>query len=134
MTNHFENFKLFMLQREAAAKAYVCGDGALVANLLTQLPPATFFGPRGGAEQGAEAVLSSFNQGAAMFKPDSATHFEILHMDASDTLAYWVGFQRATVQMQGSADPVPMNLRITEIFRREDNEWKLIHRHADMLA
>lgn len=39
-----------------------------------------------------------------------------------------------TVQMRGNKDAIPMNLRVTEIFRREDNEWKLVHRHADLLA
>lgn len=120
-----------MKQREDAARAYVRGDPAPVANLTTHVFPATFFGPGGGFHQGADDVLCTFNQGAAMFGTGGDTNFEILHMAASDSLAYWVGFQRATAQMHGSQEVIPMNLRVTEIFRREDNEWKLIHRHAD---
>src|SRR5665213_117648 len=120
MNNHLENFKEFMKQREAAARAYVSGDPTPVANIATRVSPATFFGPRGGFQQGAEEVLNTFNRDSAMFGPGSETNFEILDMAASDSIAYWVGFQRATVQMQGSKDPVSMNLRVTEIFRREN--------------
>jgi ketosteroid isomerase-like protein len=134
MNKNLENFKQFMKQREDAARAYVCGNPVPVASITTRVSPATFFGPNGDFHQDADGVLFTFNQGAAMFGTKGDTHFEILHMAASDSIAYWVGFQRATAQLHGSNDTIPMNLRVTEIFRREDNEWKLIHRHADLLA
>jgi ketosteroid isomerase-like protein len=33
--------------------------------------------------------------------------------------------------MEQRAAAAPMDLRVTEIFRRENGVWKLVHRHAD---
>ena len=48
----------------------------------------------------------------------------------SGDLAYTIGYEHITVSMDGG--PVaPLTLRVTHLYRREDGEWKIVHRHAD---
>ena len=134
MDNDLKDFEQFMKEREDAARAYVSGDAAPLRSISTRVSPATFFGPQGGYRQGADDVFSKYEHDAAIFEPGGDSNFEILQMAASEGIAYWVGFQRANARMSGSTEDIPMNLRMTEVFRREGDEWKLIHRHADTLA
>lgn len=122
-----------MKQRALAANAYINGDAAPLSEIVAHRSPATFFSPGGGHRQGAETVWSQYEHDAGFFEGGGEGELEILHMAASDGLAYWVGFQHATAHLRGKADAVPYNLRVTEFFRHEDGSWKLIHRHADPL-
>ncbi|MES1245977.1 MAG: TIGR03067 domain-containing protein [Acidobacteriota bacterium] len=131
--DELQDFAAFLRVREQAARAYVEGNPSPLSDLAARELPATFFGPGGGYQEGAD-VLATYTRDAGLFEPGSETHFEILHMAADGGVGYWVGFQHASAKMSGNAEPIPMKLRVTEVFRREAGEWKLVHRHADMLA
>jgi ketosteroid isomerase-like protein len=133
MSDDLRDFEQFMQQREKAARAYVSGDPEPLDRIATRDFPATFFSPRGDFVQGTNEVSATYKADAAAFDSGSESAFQILDMAASDGIAYWVGFQRASVHMKGKAERVPFNLRVTELFRREGDEWKLVHRHADPL-
>ena len=133
MNNDQHDFEQFMKQRGEVALAYISGDASPLGEIVACHSPATFFKPSGGYRKGAEAVWSQYERDATNFESGSEGQLEILHMAASGGLAYWVGFQRATTHLRGRPEAVPFNLRITELFRREGDTWKLIHRHADPL-
>jgi ketosteroid isomerase-like protein len=128
------DFEDFLKQRDAASNAFVEGDFAALEKISTHHSPATLFGPNGDCIQGAAEVNAANAKSARMFRPGSTNAFEVMDKAAGDEFAYWVGLQRSVVKVAGRDSGVPFNLRLTEIFRREDGQWKLIHRHADKLA
>ncbi len=128
------DFKKFMEQRGKAAQAYVSGDAEPLEAMTAEVSDATFFAPSGGSVHGAKEVLSRYTRDAKSFAPGGESSLEILQIAAADGIAYWTGFQRATAHLGDQPKAVRFNLRITEIFRRENGVWKLVHRHADPLA
>lgn len=128
MSDDTNNFTEFMKQREAAARAYVRGEPGPLEEIVVRALPATFFGPQGGALQGASTVAATYKRDAAAFDAGE-TRFEVLQMAASGGVAYWTGFQHAAARIGGQ--DMHMKLRVTEVFRREGDAWKLVHRHAD---
>lgn len=132
MKDESHDFENFMKRREDAARAFVRGDAVPLSRIVANVSPATFFGSNGGYEQDPAHVYAVYERNAEHFT-SGESHFETLHMAAGDNIAYWVGFQRATVRLDKSTEAVPFDLRVTEVFRREGGDWKLIHRHADTL-
>lgn len=125
------DFETFMAARIDAASAYVRGDGEPVCALSTMQEPATFFGPDGKVTKGPAAIIEAYRKGAKAFGANGESRLEILQQASDGKIGYWAGLQHAVVEIDGK--PTPMTLRITELFRKEGDEWKLVHRQADMM-
>jgi ketosteroid isomerase-like protein len=117
----------------AASNAYIQGDAEPLAAIATTEDPATFFPPSGARVVGATPVRAAHKAGARMFATGSTGHFEVLASGASGDLAYWSGVQHANAHLKDKEKPTPMRLRTTEVFRRGEDGWKLVHRHADVI-
>ncbi|HEY4246215.1 MAG TPA: DUF4440 domain-containing protein [Lacunisphaera sp.] len=133
MKNDLRNFKRFMKVREEASRAFVNGDIAPLDAISTQVSPASIFDPKGDCVVGAKKVNAVNAAGARAFVPVGKSRFKVIQMELGKRVAFWAGIQRATVRIKGKPQPVPMDFRVTEGFRCENGEWKLVHRHADPL-
>jgi ketosteroid isomerase-like protein len=51
-------------------------------------------------------------------------------LNVSGDLGYTVGYERGTMVVDGD-EPQPMSIRVTQIYRREADEWRLVHRLGD---
>ena len=128
-----ETFSAYLTRRKAASDAFVAGDVAPLREVSATTDPATIFGPAGTVVQGADAVNATNADGAARFTGADRNDLETVHSGEEGDLGWWVGVQRSVVSMEGADDKVPMDLRVTELYRRQDGAWRLFHRHADLL-
>jgi ketosteroid isomerase-like protein len=128
-----EEFTGFLQTREQASAAYIAGDVAPLIAITARNDPASFMPPSGTVVTGAEAVMSAFAEGARQFRQGSRGRFEVIQCGSAGDLGFWTGLHHAQVSLEGRDRSVPMVLRTTEIFRRENGAWKLAHRHADLL-
>lgn len=124
-------FTDFLRSREAASTAFVEGEVEPLLALSACADPATLYPPYGTMTVGSDEVNRRNTESATGFLAGAENRFEVLHADSSGDLGYWTGIQHSQLRLADSAEPVRMNLRVTELFRRVDGRWLLFHRHAD---
>jgi ketosteroid isomerase-like protein len=125
-------FDSFFTVRTKAAEAYVSGDPVPFDKLVVKQGDATFHSPRGDSLSGAAEVGARYISDAKIFEPGGKSRLDILQQATDNELAFWTGYQIATVQLKGQQHPIDMRIRVTEVFRRVGDDWKLVHRHADL--
>ena len=113
-----------------AADAMHNGDSALFADVWSRRDPVTLLGAAATAPVGWKSVTEAQRSVASLFSNGTPLDFELIAADVNGDLAYTVGYERCSVSVHGGPAK-PVFLRATQIYRRENGEWKLVHRHAD---
>jgi ketosteroid isomerase-like protein len=91
--------------------------------------PVTVFGAVRNV-QGWDDIAPAFEWLASSFSDCRSHDRDVIAAGASGDLAYLVSVEHTTCSIGGG--PVePYSLRVTLVFRREDGQWKVVHRHAD---
>ena len=116
-----------------ALNAFVKGDGRPVLEQFSRRDDVTLANPLGPPRLGRADVEQAVEAAAANFE-DGSVRFEDLSRYATADLGYVVYLERAEVRLAGSDEMVPSTLRVTMIFRREGDTWKVAHRHADPIT
>lgn len=130
-TGELDAFLADVLPRQMEAEvALHQGDVEPRLALWSHREPVTLFGGWGPNKSGWDAVSRTFRWVASRFSNNNNYTFELVAAGVSDNLGYTVGFERETVSVDGGP-PLPNTLRVTHVYRRENGEWKIVHRHGD---
>jgi ketosteroid isomerase-like protein len=70
-----------------------------------------------------------FDALARSFSDCSSYAFELQAFDVVADMAYTAGLEHTSASVDGH--PRTYTLRATQVYRREDGEWRVAHRHAD---
>jgi ketosteroid isomerase-like protein len=128
------SFKTFLAEFERGTSGFVNGDATLWKQHASHRDDVTLMGGWGTTERGWREAGARYDWAVARFAPSGATvSFDYLASGVSGDLAYTVTIERSTVRITGQPAPASMALRVTQLFRRENGAWKMMHRHADPL-
>lgn len=122
------------IARLHAAMAKVAnGDVSEIKALYSHSDDATSFYGWGGYEKGWQAVSQRWDWAGAQFKGGTVRH-ENVSTVITPELFYVTDIETFENQrVADTADITGWSNRVTHIFRKENGEWRLLHRHGNRL-
>jgi ketosteroid isomerase-like protein len=115
----------------AAERALHDGDPAPRRALWSRNEPVSVLGAWRNAN-GQPEIDELFEALAESFSDCTSFELELLAYDVVGDMAYTAGFEHTSVSVDG--EPRRYTLRVTQVYRREQGEWRVAHRHGDTVT
>ncbi len=112
----------------------VKGNPEPVKSLFSRREDVTLANPFGPPVRGWEQVAEASEHAASTSRDGELASAETVHKHVTPELAYVVEIERAKAKIGAREEITPFALRVTMIFRLEEGEWKVVHRHADPIT
>jgi ketosteroid isomerase-like protein len=126
-----------LLVEEATAEFYkslnamFTGDVAPMLETWSQADDVTYMGPAGGYQVGWEQVRAVWEAQAALNLGGKVLP-EDVHVTVGQDLAV-VQCREVGDNLDAEGQPLQVSIRATNVFRKENGEWKMIGHHTDLL-
>lgn len=82
--------------------------------------------------RGAERVDELFAFLGDSFSNCTSFIIEVLSYEVIGDVAYTAGLEHTSASVDG--EPRTYTLRVTQVYRRENGEWRVAHRHGDSVT
>ncbi|MEZ5850568.1 MAG: nuclear transport factor 2 family protein [Hyphomicrobiaceae bacterium] len=109
------------------------GDVAAIKALYTHTDEATSFYGWGGYEKGWEGVSRRWDWAARQFQGGSVRYESVSVVVGADMFLATDIETYENQRMAGVEGLTGWTNRVTHVFRRENGEWRLVHRHGNRL-
>ena len=126
------SFPAAVARLHAAMGQVANGDIGAITALYSHGCEATSFYGWGGYKKGWDAVARRWDWAGQQFKGGTVSYENITTV-VTPELAYTTDIETFQARMAGMEGPTQWSNRVTHVFRLEDGEWRLLHRHANRL-
>ena len=117
-----------------AGNEFMKGNPLPVLNMFSHREDVSLNNPLGPPAHGWDEVARTLERAASNFRDGGIVALEEVAKYVTPELAYTVWLEHQKAKIGGREDIAPFDLRVTMIFRPEDGEWKVVHRHADPIT
>ena len=114
--------------------AFIRGDPDVQKPLWSRRDDVTLASPLGPPAKGFDGICGLLDRGSEQIRDGEGYTFDTITWVETADLAYEVALEHNRAKLAGASEKVPISLRVTTVFRREDDGWKIVHRHADPIT
>lgn len=105
------------------------GNASALSAIWAHGDDVTALHPIGGRQEGWDDTRSSFEQVGSLASGGQVQLRDQMIQVGAD-LAYEVGIETGEITLAG--EQISINQRVTNIYRRENGAWKMVHHHTDL--
>ena len=124
------DFDAVVDQTNQALKAFVHGDSSDIKSLFTRSDDVVLANPLGPPSRGRREFEEGTDRAVALLR-EGTIEFEELARHSTSDFGYVFHIERVEAKVGESDEPRRFALRVTMIYRREDDGWKIVLRQAD---
>ncbi len=128
------NLRQVIDQYHAAADEFARGDPQPIKRLYSHEDDVVLANPFGPPKRGWKLVSEALDFASSRFRDGEMKKFEAISSYEGSEIATILEIEEWKAKVSGRQNIDKFVIRVTTTFRRENGEWKIVHRHADPIT